>query len=53
MSRGRQYWCLLTAWMLEIGLVLDMDLIELPFPVLICGLFEVAEGAQVWLIVFG
>ena len=38
--------------MVEIGLVMDLDLIGLPFPVLIWGPFEVAEGAQVWLIVF-
>ena len=38
--------------MVEIGPVLDLDLIGLPFTVLIRGLFEVSEGAQVWLIVF-
>ena len=40
----------------EIGLVLDevMDLVltGVPFYVLVIGLSEVDEGAQVWLIVF-
>ena len=52
LSWGKQDWCLLTAWMVGTGLVMDMDLIGLPFPVLIWGIFEVAKGAQVWLIPF-
>ena len=35
LSSGRQDWYLLTSWMVGIGIVLDLDLIGLPFPVLI------------------
>ena len=36
----------------EIGLVLDLVLPGVPFPVLILGLYLVVEGEPVWLIVF-
>ena len=38
--------------MVGIGHVIDLALVGLPFPVFILFLFEVAEDAQVWLIIF-